>query len=191
MHLNRRQTATGAPSGDRQRAHPRRVCLCARTKTGRSSCQIKDDWDILLVENSRESTIILCGSLPTMRGAMTRPQNRPPESAEPLQESYVGQRVRHLRIESGWSIRALAEASGLSANTLSLIENGKISPSIGALHRAAQALGVTIAAARRRRRRASKSSARQPPHAPANASSTAPSKTSPWALPAAPCTPVW
>jgi transcriptional regulator with XRE-family HTH domain len=77
---------------------------------------------------------------------MNRPQNQPPESAEPSQESFVGQRVRQLRIESGWSIRALAEASGLSANTLSLIENGKISPSVSTLHRAAQALGVAITA---------------------------------------------
>lgn len=66
--------------------------------------------------------------------------------AEPSQEHYVGQRVRQLRIESGWSIRALAEASGLSVNTLSLIENGKISPSVSTLHRAAQALGVAITA---------------------------------------------
>lgn len=67
-------------------------------------------------------------------------------SAEETQESNVGQRVRQLRSESGWSIRALAEASGLSANTLSLIENGKISPSVSTLHRVAQALGVPITA---------------------------------------------
>lgn len=67
-------------------------------------------------------------------------------SAEETQESSVGQRVRQLRIENNWSIRALAEASGLSANTLSLIENGKISPSVSTLHCAAQALGVSITA---------------------------------------------
>ena len=42
------------------------------------------------------------------------------------------------------AIRALAEASGLAVNTLSLIENGKISPSVSTLHRAATALGVVI-----------------------------------------------
>lgn len=67
-------------------------------------------------------------------------------NAEATQVGNVGQRVRQLRSESGWSIRALAEASGLSANTLSLIENGKISPSVSTLHRAAQALGVPITA---------------------------------------------
>jgi len=81
---------------------------------------------------------------------MNRTQNPPVTQtialAEPVQENSVGQRVRQLRIESGWSIRTLAEASGLSANTLSLIENGKISPSVSTLHRAAQALGVSITA---------------------------------------------
>jgi transcriptional regulator with XRE-family HTH domain len=62
------------------------------------------------------------------------------------QPSDVSQRLRQLRLEKGLSIRALAEASGLSANTLSLIENGKISPSVSTLHRAANALGVPITA---------------------------------------------
>ncbi|MCB0052501.1 MAG: cupin domain-containing protein [Caldilinea sp.] len=60
------------------------------------------------------------------------------------QESLVGQRMRELRSARGLSIRALAEASGLAVNTLSLIENGKISPSVSTLHRAATALGVVI-----------------------------------------------
>ena len=62
------------------------------------------------------------------------------------QESHVGQRVRQLRMDRGYSIRGLAEASGLSVNTLSLIENGKISPSVSTLQRAAAALGVPITA---------------------------------------------
>ena len=62
------------------------------------------------------------------------------------QESHVGQRVRQLRMERGFSIRGLAEISGLSVNTLSLIENGKISPSVSTLQRAAGALGVPITA---------------------------------------------
>lgn len=62
------------------------------------------------------------------------------------QESLVGQRMRELRTERGLSIRALAEASGLAVNTLSLIENGRISPSVSTLYRAASALGVVITA---------------------------------------------
>ncbi len=62
------------------------------------------------------------------------------------QESHVGQQVRQLRMERGFSIRGLAEISGLSVNTLSLIENGKISPSVSTLQRAAAALNVPITA---------------------------------------------
>lgn len=68
------------------------------------------------------------------------------DESAPAQESLVGQRVRELRTERGLSIRALAEASGLAVNTLSLIENGKISPSVSTLHRIAAALGVIITA---------------------------------------------
>jgi transcriptional regulator with XRE-family HTH domain len=44
------------------------------------------------------------------------------------------------------SIRALAEKSGLAVNTLSLIENGKTSPSCSTLQQIATALGVPITA---------------------------------------------
>jgi len=43
-------------------------------------------------------------------------------------------------------LRALAEKSGLSANTLSLIENGKTSPSVTTLQQIALALNITITA---------------------------------------------
>jgi len=69
-----------------------------------------------------------------------------PDEGVLAQESLVGQRMREIRTERGLSIRALAEASGLAVNTLSLIENGKISPSVSTLHRAAAALGVVITA---------------------------------------------
>lgn len=76
-----------------------------------------------------------------------RTKSQGADDVEPAgQESYVGQRLRQLRIERGLSIRALADVSGLSVNTLSLIENGKISPSVSTLHRAAAALDVIITA---------------------------------------------
>jgi DNA-binding XRE family transcriptional regulator len=50
--------------------------------------------------------------------------------AQPSDEVNVGCRLRELRAERGISIRALAEQSGLNVNTLSLIENGKTSPSV-------------------------------------------------------------
>lgn len=58
----------------------------------------------------------------------------------------VGQRLRTLRLERGLSIRALAQQSGLNANTLSLIENNKTSPSVSTLQILAGALDVPIKA---------------------------------------------
>jgi uncharacterized cupin superfamily protein len=51
-------------------------------------------------------------------------------------------RERRLR---GLTIRALAAQSGVAANTLSLIENRKVSPSVGTLQRIASTLGVPVA----------------------------------------------
>lgn len=56
----------------------------------------------------------------------------------------VGARLRMLRAGAGLSIRALAEMSGLNVNTLSLIENGKTSPSVSTLQQLAGALGVQV-----------------------------------------------
>jgi transcriptional regulator with XRE-family HTH domain/uncharacterized cupin superfamily protein len=58
----------------------------------------------------------------------------------------VGQSLRCLREERGLSIRVLADASNLAANTLSLIENNKTSPSVSTLQQIATALGVNITA---------------------------------------------
>jgi len=59
-------------------------------------------------------------------------------------EINVGRRLRELRAERGLSIRALAEQSGLNVNTLSLIENGKTSPSVSTLQQIAAALKTPI-----------------------------------------------
>ncbi len=56
----------------------------------------------------------------------------------------TGSRLRELRRQHGLSLRALAEKSGLSANTLSLVENGKTSPSISTLQQIAIALNCPI-----------------------------------------------
>lgn len=61
-------------------------------------------------------------------------------------EVNVGGRLRELRIQRGLSIRALAEQSGLNVNTLSFIENGKTSPSVGTLAQLASALQAPITA---------------------------------------------
>src|SRR3990172_6944514 len=56
----------------------------------------------------------------------------------------VGARLRILRAVAGLSIRTLAFKSGLNVNTLSLIENGKTSPSVSTLQQLAGALGVPV-----------------------------------------------
>ena len=61
-------------------------------------------------------------------------------------EVGLGSRLRELRRKQALSLRALAEKSGLSANTLSLIENGKTSPSVSTLQQIAMALDIPITA---------------------------------------------
>lgn len=63
------------------------------------------------------------------------------EDANPID---VGTRLRMLRAGASLSLRALAEKSGLNANTLSLIENGKTSPSVSTLQQLASALRVPV-----------------------------------------------
>jgi len=63
------------------------------------------------------------------------------ESAEVL----LGRKLRELRTRKGLSLRALAERSGLNVNTLSLIENGRSSPSVSTLQQLSLALGKPIA----------------------------------------------
>jgi len=59
-------------------------------------------------------------------------------------EILVGRRLRDLRTKHGYSLRALADSSGLNVNTLSLVENGKSSPSVSTLQQLALALNVPI-----------------------------------------------
>ena len=61
-------------------------------------------------------------------------------------EMVVGLKIRALRNEKGFSLKILAEKSGLNINTLSLIENSKSSPSVSTLQQLAQALAVPITA---------------------------------------------
>jgi transcriptional regulator with XRE-family HTH domain len=58
----------------------------------------------------------------------------------------VGGRLRQLRQERGKSMRALARASGLSTNALSMIERARTSPSVSTLYKIAEALEVPITA---------------------------------------------
>lgn len=56
----------------------------------------------------------------------------------------VGRKIRQLRERKNLSQQAMAEQSGLSRNTLSLIERGQSSPTVSTLKRLADALNVDI-----------------------------------------------
>ena len=68
------------------------------------------------------------------------------QEARPGEGVDVGACLRSLRGRHGYSLRALAERSGLAVNTLSLIENRRVSPSVSTLQQLASALGEPITA---------------------------------------------
>jgi transcriptional regulator with XRE-family HTH domain len=68
------------------------------------------------------------------------------KAVENVQDINVGKSLRKLRDERGLTIRTLASQSGLAVNTLSLIENGKTSPSVSTLQQLAIAMDVPITA---------------------------------------------
>lgn len=57
----------------------------------------------------------------------------------------IGQRLQALRTSRGLSQRSLANASGVSNATISLIEHGRTDPSMGMLKRILESLGVSFA----------------------------------------------
>ncbi len=56
----------------------------------------------------------------------------------------IGEHVRRLRSDRRTSVRAFATETGFSASFISQLENGQVSPSLGSLHKIAEALGVTL-----------------------------------------------
>lgn len=58
----------------------------------------------------------------------------------------LGERLRELRSERGLTLRMLADLSGLNINTLSMIENGRTSPSVATLQQLAGSLQIPLMA---------------------------------------------
>jgi transcriptional regulator with XRE-family HTH domain len=56
----------------------------------------------------------------------------------------IGERIKALRKEAGWSQGELAAKVGTDARQISRYENGRITPSLDALARVAQALDVSL-----------------------------------------------
>jgi len=57
---------------------------------------------------------------------------------------HLGDRVRQLRSERGWSLAVLAGASGVSRSMLSQIEREQANPTLAVTLRIAQAFGMTL-----------------------------------------------
>ncbi|TCP63382.1 XRE family transcriptional regulator [Rhodovulum bhavnagarense] len=62
----------------------------------------------------------------------------PPEAVD------LGQRVRELRTEKGWTLEQAAQHAGLARSTLSKIENAQMSPTYDALKKLATGLDITV-----------------------------------------------
>jgi transcriptional regulator with XRE-family HTH domain len=88
----------------------------------------------------------ITGSLDARRSPQGRLEIAGQTGDQEPAEIDVGRRLHELRGEQKLSLRALAEKSGLNFNTLSLIENGKSSPSVNTLQQLALALQVPISA---------------------------------------------
>ncbi len=56
----------------------------------------------------------------------------------------VGEKLRELRERSGLSQRAVAARAGLTSATISMIENDRISPSVGTLKSIVEGLGLSL-----------------------------------------------
>ncbi|MGH3372692.1 MAG: helix-turn-helix domain-containing protein [Nocardioidaceae bacterium] len=56
----------------------------------------------------------------------------------------LGQRIKELRREAGWSQGELGERIGTDSQRVSRHENGRITPSVDALVRIAEALDVSV-----------------------------------------------
>lgn len=56
----------------------------------------------------------------------------------------LGENIRKLRLEKGFSIMKIRELTGLSKSTISDLENDKSSPTVETLQKIAEALGVSV-----------------------------------------------
>ena len=68
---------------------------------------------------------------------------QPPEAVEPINR-HLGARVKQLRAERGWSLEALANASGVSRSMLSQIEREQANPTLAVTQRIARAFSMSL-----------------------------------------------
>jgi transcriptional regulator with XRE-family HTH domain len=70
-------------------------------------------------------------------------QSKGSEPAEAIHQ-HLGSRVKHLRASRGWSLEALANASGVSRSMLSQIEREQANPTLAVTLRIARAFGLSL-----------------------------------------------
>jgi transcriptional regulator with XRE-family HTH domain len=78
----------------------------------------------------------------TSRDLRKKPPAAPPP-AEAIHQ-HLGSRVKHLRGARGWSLEALAHASGVSRSMLSQIERERANPTLAVTLRIARAFGLSL-----------------------------------------------
>lgn len=83
--------------------------------------------------------------MPHLPAAGSRRVPAPLSPRDPTPQE-LGRRIKLLRISRGLTLKDLEERGGISATHVSEIERGKASPTVGALGRIAQALGLRPAA---------------------------------------------
>src|SRR3954451_17153575 len=70
-------------------------------------------------------------------------KTRPADLAEAINR-HLGGRVKQLRTAKGWSLEALANASGVSRSMLSQIEREQANPTLAVTMRIAQAFAMPL-----------------------------------------------
>src|SRR6516225_7401450 len=76
--------------------------------------------------------------------ATPAPKNTSPAEPADAISRHLGGRVKNLRSTRGWSLEALAAASGVSRSMLSQIEREQANPTLAVTLRIAQAFGMTL-----------------------------------------------
>ncbi|MEK6310593.1 MULTISPECIES: helix-turn-helix domain-containing protein [Curtobacterium] len=76
--------------------------------------------------------------------AATEAETADPASADGAEQRRLGDRLRRLRTERGWSLTELAEESGVSRAMINRVERGVSSPTATILGRLSGAFGLTV-----------------------------------------------
>src|SRR6516225_486035 len=76
--------------------------------------------------------------------ATPAPKNTSPAEPADAISRHLGGRVKNLRSTRGWSLEALANASGVSRSMLSQIEREQANPTLAVTLRIARAFGLTL-----------------------------------------------